>query len=177
MATSQTDDFFPDARNPEGTIVINEKCLIRTQSGHRVVVVCGLVIVHYALEDAMSESYAMVSLVEQGWADQNDVARAFNCSVRTVRRHQRRFEDGGMAALGLGRGFPQGRSRQQPSRTHWIHRLKSQGHSNREIARRLGVNERAIRKSLRRMGWERSQPAVQPPAIGGGVARRPEALG
>ena len=162
MATASTDDFFPDTRNPEGTIVINEKCLLRTQSAHRVVVVCGLVLAHYDLADTMSEAYAMVSLVEQGWADQQEVARAFHCSVRTVRRQQRRFEDGGMAALGLGRGFPQGRSRQPPSRTQWIHRLKSQGHSNREIARRLGVNERAIRKSLRRMGWKEPR---QPPGL------------
>jgi len=160
MATSPTDDFFPDARNPEGTIAINDRCLLRTQSAHRVVVVCGLVLAHYAIQDAISEAYAMVNLVEQGWADQNDVARAFNCSVRTVRRQQRRFEDGGMAALGQGRGFPQGRPRQQPSRTQWIHRLKGQGHSNREIARRMGVSEMAIRKSLRRLGW--TEPNRQP---------------
>lgn len=164
MATSPTDDFFPDARHPEGTIVINERGLIRTQSTHRVVVVCGLVLAQYAIQDAMSQAYAMVSLVEQGWADQNDVARAFHCSVRTVRRQQRRFEDGGMAALGLGRGFPQGRPRLQPSRTQLIHRFKTQGHSNREIARRVGVSEMAIRKSLRRMGWKEpnQQPSLLP---------------
>jgi DNA-binding CsgD family transcriptional regulator len=154
MATAATDDLFPDARNPEGTIAINERCLVRTQSGHRVVIASGVVLSSFALDDVMSEAFAMVNLVEQGWADQNDVARAFNCSPRTVRRYQRRFQDGGMAALDQGRGFPQGRSRQPPARRQWIHRLKSQGHSNREIARRLGVNERAIRKALRRMGWK-----------------------
>ena len=48
----------------------------------------------------MAEAHAMVSLVEQGWADQNDVARAFGCSARTLRRDQRRYEEGGLAALG-----------------------------------------------------------------------------
>jgi hypothetical protein len=177
MATYPTDDFFPDARHPDGTIVINESCLIRTQSTHRVVVVCGLVLVHYAISDTMSEAYAMVSLVEQGWADQNDVARAFHCSVRTVRRHQQRFEDGGMAALGLGRGFPQGRKRLEPCRAQLIHRLKSQGHSNREIARRVGVCERAIRKSLRRMGWKEpdGQPSLLPVEEGPSVDPTPSA--
>lgn len=177
MATSPTDDFFPDARNPEGPLVINERCLLRTQSAHRVVVVCGLVLAHYAIQDSISEASAMVNLVEQGWADQNDVARAFNCSVRPVRRQERRLEDGGRAALGQGRGFPQGRPRQQPSRTQWIHRLKSQGHSNREIARRMGVSEMAIRKSLRRMGWNEPnrQPNLLPLEEGAIVDPRPSA--
>jgi transposase len=30
--------------------------------------------------------------------DQNDVARAFGRSVRSVRRYQRRFEDGGLVS-------------------------------------------------------------------------------
>jgi hypothetical protein len=39
-----------------------------------------------------------------------------------------------------------------------IHRLKSEGHSNREIARRIGINEKAVRKTLRRMGWKEQKP-------------------
>jgi hypothetical protein len=39
-----------------------------------------------------------------------------------------------------------------------IHRLKSAGHSNREIARRIGVDEKAVRKLLRRMGWQQPSP-------------------
>ena len=95
----------------------------------------------------------MVSLVDQGWADQNDVARSFGCSVRTLRRHQRRFEDGGLAALGHTGGYPRGRRRLAPSRRRLVQQLKSQGHSQREIARRMGVSEKAVRKVLRRLGW------------------------
>ena len=39
----------------------------------------------------------MVSLVQQDWADQHDIARAFCCSVRSVRRYQRQFEADGVA--------------------------------------------------------------------------------
>ena len=39
--------------------------------------VSGIVLAQYALTDRMAEAHAMVSLVEQGWADQNEVARAF----------------------------------------------------------------------------------------------------
>ena len=106
MANLRNDDLFPEVRNPHGTCVINERCLVRTQDGYRVVSVSGVVLAQYAVTDRMAEAHAMVSLVDQGWADQNDVARSFGCSVRTVRRHQRRFEDGGLAALGRTRGYP-----------------------------------------------------------------------
>ena len=154
MATEVRDDLFPEARNPAGTIVINDRSQIRTQNDHRVVVVSGMTLAHYGVHDSMSEALAMVSLVEQGWADQNDVARAFGRSVRTVRRYQQRFEDRGLAALGLGDGYPKGRPRLDSTQVQLIHQLKTRGHSNREIARRVGVCERAIRKSLRRLGWK-----------------------
>ena len=53
----------------------------------------------------------MVNLVEQGGADQKDVARTFLRSARTVRRCQARFAGGGLAALGQCRGYPKGRRR------------------------------------------------------------------
>src|SRR6266581_2114356 len=108
MATLPSADFFPEANNPDGTRVLNERCLVRTQDGHRVVIVAGMILAQYAVSDRMSEALAMVSLVEQGWANQIEVARVFACSVRTVRRHQRRFEEGGLAALGRNEGCPPG---------------------------------------------------------------------
>jgi len=118
------------------------------------VIVSGMVLAQYALSDRMAEAHAMVSLVEQGWADQSDVARVFACSVRTLRRHQRRFEDGGLAALGHRGGYPRGRVRLAASRRRWVQQLKSQGHSQREIARRIGVSEKSVRKLLQRLGWK-----------------------
>ena len=164
MGADKSDDLFPDLRNPEGTRVINERCLIKTQDEHRVVLVSGIVLAQYSLSDQMAEAYTIVNLVEQGWATQRDVARAFHCSARTVRRDQRRFEDGGLAALGHLGGYPEGRRRLSPSRRGWINGLKARGHSNREIARRAGVSEMAIRKVLRRLGWKetQSQPDLIP---------------
>lgn len=159
MATSEVQgDLFPEAKTPEDTCVVNERCLIRTRDGHRVVIGSGILLWQYAVGDHMAEAHAMVSLVEGGWADQNDVARAFGCSTRTVRRQQRRYEEGGLAALGQRHGYPKGRRRLRASRGKQIHRLKSEGHSNRDIARRVGVNEKAVRKVLRRMGWKEQRP-------------------
>ena len=87
------------------------------------VLVSGMVLAQYALADRMAEAHALVGLVEQGWADQLEVARAFDCSARTVRRHQRRFEEGGLAALSRADGYPRGRPRLAVSRRSWINRL------------------------------------------------------
>lgn len=163
MAT-ESEDLFPQARNAPELQAINDRCHIRTQDGHRVVMVSGIVLAHYATSDRMAQAHAMVSLVEQGWADQNDVARAFGCSARTLRRDQRRYEEGGLAALGQLRGYPAGRARLTTSRRQTVHRLKTQGHSHCEIARRLGISETAVRKLLIRMGWqEHSRSARQLP--------------
>ena len=89
-----------DVEAHEGTTIINERCRLETVDGHCVVTVGVVVLAHYVQGDRMAEAYAMVCLVEQGWAQQVEVARAYGCAERTVRRHQRRFEKGGLAALG-----------------------------------------------------------------------------
>ena len=154
MAAVPDSDLFSTTHNAEGLLVLNERCIVRTESEHRVVIVGGVVLAQYALNDAMAQAHAMVSLVEQGWADQNDVARVFGCSVRTLRRHQRRFEEGGLAALGHRGGYPRGRIRVAAQRRRMVEQLRSEGHSQREIARRIGVSEKAVRKLLRRLGWK-----------------------
>src|SRR6266566_1912527 len=128
------------------TVVINARCSLRIEAGHRVIVVAGLPVHHYRAEDAVAEAYAMVFLVESGFAQQTEVARAFARSVRTVRRYQRRYAQGGMAALGREEGWRRGRRRISGKRLRSIEMLKSQGMSNRAIAHRLGVSEKAIRK-------------------------------
>jgi transposase len=128
------------------SVVINARCSLRIEAGQRVIVVNGLPVHHYRAEDSVAEAYAMVFLVESGFAQQTDVARAFGRSVRTVRRHQGRYAQGGMAALGREKGWRRGRRRIDGKRLRSIETLKSQGMSNRAIAHRLGVSEKAIRK-------------------------------
>src|ERR1700674_1514568 len=154
--------LFPCPNPPDAAVAINDRCVIRTRDGHRVVVVSGVVLAQYVVGDRMAEACAMVSLVEQSWADQNDIARAFGCSVRTLRRHQRRFEAGGLAALGRPSGYPKGRGRQQRSRVRLVLRWKSAGVCNRAVAPRLGVDEKAVRKLLRREGWAPAAPEQVP---------------
>ncbi len=151
-------DLFPGPRVPPGTTVINDRCLLRSEQDFRIVLVSGIVLLQYATDDRMAEAYAMVSLVQQGWADQKEVARAFGYSGRSVRRYQRRFEAGGLAALGQGSGYPARRPRLPRSREQLVRRWKGQGLATREIARRLGVTPKAVRKLLKRLGWPERPP-------------------
>ena len=84
----------------EGIEAINGRCRIETRGGYRVVSVSGLSLAHYTAGDRMSEAHAMVSLVEQGWALQTEVAAAFGVAVRTVRLLSWRFSDSAIAGGG-----------------------------------------------------------------------------
>lgn len=158
MPTIAEGDLFPEVHNPKDARVINGRCLLRVQGGHCVVLVSGIILAQYATADRMAAAQAMVSLVEQGWASQIEVARAFHCSERTVRRHQERFEEYGLAGLGHPGGYPRGRARLAGWRRRLVQRLKSEGCAQREIARQLGVSENAVRKTLRRLGWKSAPP-------------------
>jgi transposase len=150
------------------TVIINARCSLRIEADQRVIVVAGLPVHHYRAADAVAEAYAMVFLVQSGFAQQTEVARAFGRSVRSVRRHQRRYAQGGMAALGREEGWRRGRRRISGKRLRSIDTLKRQGMSNRAIAHRLGVSEKAIRKLV-----GASKPAEDAQLAFAGVMRRP----
>jgi len=109
---------------PSDTVVINARCTLRTEGDQRVVVVAGLPVYHYCAVDVVAEAYAMVMLVDSGFAQQNEVARAFERAERTVRRHQERYAEAGMVGLGRPQGWRQGRRRISGMRLRLIERLK-----------------------------------------------------
>jgi hypothetical protein len=114
-STQEQGELFAGNPVPSATVVINGRCLLRTREGHRVVVVAGLAIFLYAIGgDRMAEAHAMVTLVEQEWATQVEVADAFGCATRSVRRHLERYEQGGLAALGRRSGSLHRFSTKQP---------------------------------------------------------------
>ena len=151
------------SHTPSNTVVINARCSLRTEADQRVIVVAGLPVHHYRAGDEVAEAYAMVFLVQSCFAQQTDVARAFDRSERTIRRYQQRYVAGGMAALGREEGWRRGRRRISAQRLRTIETLKSQGMSNRAIAHRLGVSEMAIRKLVGPSKPESEQLAL--PAI------------
>lgn len=148
--------LLPFAPAPAGTTIVNDRVLFRTEGTRRVISVHGIVFAHYDVTDRAAEAYAMISLFESGYADQNDIARSFGYSTRTLRRYQQRVDVNGLAGLANPRGRPSGKPSDQNEprqldRT--ILHLKVQGFSNRVVAGRLGVDERTIRRHLRLLAW------------------------
>jgi hypothetical protein len=83
-ADERQQNLFPKQANFPTGIAINDRCVIHSEQDYRIVIVSGIPLAQYAIKDKMAEGYAMVSLVERGWASQKEVARAFGCSTRTV---------------------------------------------------------------------------------------------
>lgn len=128
--------------------MFNGRCTLRREGEQRIIVVSGVAAYRYLSGDKIGEAYAMVYLVESGYATQSEVARVYGCSERTVRRNQRRYEEGGMAALDSRGGWQPGRRRIPLKRRLKIEKLHADGLGNRAIARQLGVTENAIRKQV-----------------------------
>lgn len=163
MATQQ--DLPLPVPVASGTTVVNGRCTVRAEGEHRVVVVAGLPVHHYSANDAVAAAYALVMLVDGGYATQKEVAVAFGCSERTVRRHRDRYADGGMPALATRSGWRPGRRRIPAKRARIIERLAAEGVSKREIARRLGVTENAIREQVGPSAPRAQQPVLPLPSF------------
>lgn len=146
-----------------GVIVVNDRVCIHTDEFRRVVLVHGVIVSHYDKNDRAAEEYAMLTLLDSGYAEQKEIARAFSCSERSIRRYSERFEAGGLPALGRSSGRPaKVVSKKADERDRTILRMKERGFSNRGIARRLGLAENSVRKRLRRLGWEPQPDACLP---------------
>jgi transposase len=132
--------FAHPSPNP-GTVFVNDHVCVQTEEDQRVISVHGVVFSHYSIKDRTAEAYAMVLLFESGYANQNDIARCFGYSARSLRRYQERLRTGGLGALSRPRGRPSGHKKSQ-KRDQTILRLKTKGMSNRWIAGRLASAKR-----------------------------------
>lgn len=142
---------------PSGTVYVNDRVSFRTEGTQRVISVHGVVLAHYSVEDRAAEAYAMITLWESEYATQTQIARAFGYSARSLGRYQERFAAEGIRALVRKPGRPAGRpsgGAHERGRDQTILHLKTKGASNRTIAGKLGLSEKAIRKRLRRLGWQ-----------------------
>jgi hypothetical protein len=93
------EELFTHAPEISSTVFVNDRVCVQTEEDQRVISVHGVVFSHYSIKDHTAETYAMVSLFESGYADQNDIARCFGYSARSLRRYQERLRTGGLSAL------------------------------------------------------------------------------
>jgi len=149
---------------PSGTVYVNNHVCFRTEGTERVISVHGVVFAHYDIGDRAAEAYTMITLWESEYASQIEIARSFGYSARSLRRYQERFHAGGISALVRGPGRPHGdfKNAKDRGRDQTILHLKTKGSSNRTIAGKLGLSEKAIRKRLRRLGWRPNPEPGEP---------------
>ena len=88
--TSPQRELFARPIASPGTVFVNDRVCVQTEEEQRVVFVHGIIFSHYAIEDRTAEAYAMVTLFESGYADQNDIARCFGYSARSLSRSSTR---------------------------------------------------------------------------------------
>ena len=156
MAPEQKTLIRFDAPHP-GLVIVNDRVSFTTEGTERVVSVHGIIFAHFDINDRPAAAYAMVSLIEAGYASQAEVSRAFHVSARTIRRYQERLEEGGLTEIARPEGRPTEKGpdlARRQRRDQMILRLKDNGFSNRAIAGKLGVTEKMVRKRLRFLGWK-----------------------
>ncbi|MBD3162575.1 MAG: helix-turn-helix domain-containing protein, partial [Candidatus Latescibacteria bacterium] len=150
----QTDLPVDPVLPPSGRAHVNDRLWFVDHDGWRIVYLCGIVLYRFMVDDLVMLRFVAVSLRLDGHANQPEIAAAFGHSVRTQARWERIYREEGIQDLGDGK--PTGRPRAlDETRRALLLRWFQQGLSNREVARRLGVDESCVRRELKRLGLER----------------------
>ena len=68
----QQPELLPAPVPLPGSAMVNHHVCVQTEGDQRAILVHGIVFSHYSIQDRAAEAYAMVSLFESGYADQND---------------------------------------------------------------------------------------------------------
>jgi len=144
----------------DGRTQINESVWFVDHDGYRVVFRWHEPLYRVALSDTVHLRLVAVSLRQSQLARQAEIARAFGHSVVTQGRWERRYQQEGIDGL-MPKRSP-GRSRQlSKSQEALVQKWFEAGVSNLEMARRLGVGETTVRRTLKRLGLRRTPMPAQ----------------
>lgn len=145
---------------PDGRIFLNASVWFVDSDGYRVVFRWHEPIYRVALDDQVHLRLVAVALHQSKLATQKEICRAFGHSMATQSRWERQYDKHGID--GLLPKKPTGRPRElHKSQEAFVRKWFHAGRSNREIAKRLGVDEATIRRTLKRLGLAR-QPLLPP---------------
>ena len=132
-------------------VAVNGRCHLVARDGVITAVVAGVEVVRYAEGDQEGEDLFIAQAIECDWASTRELATATGRGLRSCSRVHRRLVDAGPGGLRLKKPGPTG-PRLGAVRERQIRQGWEQGLSNREMARRLGVDEGTIRNGRVRMG-------------------------
>jgi len=169
-------ELFGPISSPAGAVHIDRRYSVLHQDDFWLVLCEGVPVADFHDGDVAGRGVVMVQLCVHGSLTEPAVAKAFGVSRPTVARAKRKHAEGGVAALVPHRRGPKEPTKLKGATAQRMVAMARKGLSKTEVARRLGVNESAVRKALQRMGLE--ELAVrQPPLVGrqeseqdGGVA-------
>jgi len=144
----------------DGRTVLNNAVWFVDSDSYRVVFYRHEPIYRIALSDEVHLRLVAVALRQSRLVRQEEICRGFGHSVSTQARWERRYGKQGIDGLVAKKHTGRPR-RLDKSQEGFVRRWFQTGHSNREMAKRLGVDEGTIRQSLKRLGLRRA-PAESP---------------
>ncbi len=148
----QTQQSLPlQHESTDGRTLINASLWMVDEDGHRVIFLRHEPIYRIALGDDVHLRVVAVKLRLSKLASQEEIAKAFGHSVATQRRWETRYQEQNIN--GLQRKHNPGRPPTlDATQVALVRRWFAQGVSNKEIARRVAMDESSIRKMLKRLG-------------------------
>jgi transposase len=157
-----TNPSLPIVPAPRTTIPINPRFALSAEGALRVIFINGQPVMEFHVSDQAARDLVIVQLCEHGGLTEVEVAQAFEVSRPTVSRAKQKYADGGVAAL-VSKLGPKGPSKLKDYKEQLMIEMAREGRGKVEIATKLGVNESAVRKALRRLGLE--ELAVRQPKL------------
>lgn len=155
-----TNPLLPLVLSPQTSIPIGHRFILNAVGDLRILLLESQPIIEFHNEDKAARDLVVVQLCEHGGLSEQQVARALEVSRPTVSRAKRKYGEGGLEALRPGKRGPKGPTKIKEYKARVMVAMAQARKSKTEIATRLGVNESAVRKALRRLGLETL--AVQP---------------
>jgi len=139
---------------PDARTFLNPSVWFVDSDGYRVIFRWHEAIYRVALSDEVHLRLVAVSLRQSQLATQEEICRAFGHSVVTQARWERRYRQHGMEGLVSKKSTGRGRELDK-SQEGFVRRWFHAGESNRQMAKRMGVGESTIRRTLQRLGLAR----------------------
>jgi transposase len=143
---------------PDDRTFLNGSVWFVDRDGYRVVFRWHEPIYTVALCDVVHLRLVAVALRQSGLATQEEICHAFGHSVATQARWERLYRRHGLEGL-TPKKIPGRPGELDKSQEGFIRRWFNAGWSNREMAKRLGVDEATIRRVLKRLGLHRKSEA------------------